>query len=196
MTPEEELGLVTESAKGDEDAFGDLVRFMAPALIRYLYSILGNLDSAEEVAQLSFLRAYQKIDRLRDPARFKAWLWRIARFAAFDRVRRERRRGPEPDSLDSIGIESGIPDYSVPEHLTARYDLIEKTRSAINRLPTENVEVLVLRYEEELTYQQMADRLDLTLFQVKARLARARSQLRPRLSELADEWKQFCDETS
>ncbi|MFT7618050.1 MAG: RNA polymerase sigma factor (sigma-70 family) [Planctomycetota bacterium] len=196
MTPEEEQELVTESTKGDAQAFTDLVRFLTPSLMRFLYSLLGNLESAEEVAQLSFLRAHTKIDKLKDPARFKAWLWRIARYAAFDRVRMERRRGPEPDSLENLGMDVGSPSLATPENQMIRFDMIVQAREHIDRLPLELREVLILRYEEELTYQEIADHFGLTLFQVKARLARARSELRPSLADLADEWRRFFDEKS
>ena len=196
MTPDRELKLVTRSAEGDDKAFDDLVRFLAPSLVRFLYSLLSDREAAEEVAQTAFLRAHAKLDRLRQPARFKAWLWRIARYAAFDRVRHQRRRGPSPDSLDAAGADSAALTRISPEHQLLRCDLIDRTRRAVDRLPSDTIEVLMLRYEEELTYQQMADRLGLTLFQVKARLARARAQLRPRLKPLADEWKRLCDETS
>ena len=196
MTPERELSLVKRSAAGDNHAFDDLVRFLAPSLIRFVYSLLGCRDAAEEVAQTAFLRAHGKLDRLKDPTRFKAWLWRIARFAAFDRVRHQNRRGPKPDSLDITGAAETALSTALPEHELIRCDLINRTRQAVERLPTDIAQVLMLRYEEELTYQQMADQLGLTLFQVKARLARARAQLRPRLKPLASEWKQLFDETS
>ena len=196
MSPEREIQLVTDSAEGDDQAFADLVRFLSPALVRFLVALIGNVEAAEEIAQTAFLRAHQHMHELRDPARFKAWLWRIAKFAAFDLVRKEKRRGPEPDSLESMGCENTALDKRAPEHGLVRFDLVEETKKALDRLPLEAAEVLRLRYEEELTYQQIADRLGMTLFQVKAKLARARAQLKPRLLGIAAEWKRFSDETS
>ncbi len=196
MTPEEEMKLVTGCQSGSEEAFCDLVRFMAPPLIRFLYAFLNDIDAAEEVAQLSFLRAHRGMARLREPRRFRAWLWRIARYAALDRIRQENRRGPKHDSFNEIGESWADENLVLPEEELVRMDMIETTRKAIDQLPPEIAKVLRLRYEKELTYRELAEELGLTLFQVKARLARARNELRPKLLKAASGWEQFCDEQS
>lgn len=194
MNLEQERILVTESARGDQRAFADLVRHMAPDLIRTITGIVRDADLAEELAQESFMRAWRNMDRLRDPTSFRCWLWQIARCAAMDALRTRFRRLPEPESLGEVGNETLVAPESPADLALDRRELAQATLASMAALTDDAAEILRLRYEHELSYRDMAERLGLNVVQVKARLARARSALKARLTTLAAEWRRLDDE--
>ncbi len=196
MNLERERALVAGSARGDERAFADLVRHFAPELIRSLTILVRDADLAEDLCQESFLRAWRNLDRLRDPESFRRWLWQIGRCAAFDALRRRLRGGCEVESLDEA-LHDSLPgsDVSVDQILRRR-ELARETRGLIETLPEDAMTILRLRYEHELSYRAMAERLGLGVVQVKARLARARKALRGRLDGIAADWRRLDDERS
>ncbi|MCB9831237.1 MAG: sigma-70 family RNA polymerase sigma factor [Planctomycetes bacterium] len=196
MNPERERALIADSARGDQRAFADLVRLMAPDLIRGLTRILRDADRAEEISQLAFLRAWRNLDRLRDPRSFRMWLWQIARCAAFDALRRRFRPGDEVGVLDELPAEALAVDAPGIGEELARRELAEEALRELQVLPDEALELLRLRYEQELSYREMAERLGLTVTQVKARLARCRAALRVRLERIAAEWRRLDAERS
>ncbi len=196
MTPQRQEELVKDSARGNGEAYGHLVRLLAPSLMRYVYGMIGNHETAEEVTQSAFVRAYRSLGQLREPSRFRGWLWRIARFAAYDRLRQERRRHGTFESLDDGALKEDLAELQPPGHDIMRLELLSRVHEEINELPPEVIVTLRLRYEENLSYEQMANRLGIPASLVKSRLGRARARLRPRLKKIALEWKQISDETS
>ena len=184
---------------GDQDAFTQLMQFMAPPLIRYVGVIVRDGDIAEDVCQEAFVRAYRHLDQLRDPGKFRRWLWKIARCVAID-VQRIRSRSasnevdPAQLMLDELdGFES---DDGAADHRVLYDDILGDVRGIVATLPDSARELIELRYTEQLSYRRIGERLGLGVVQVKARLARARSKLRDSLDALDRELKELRDEMS
>jgi RNA polymerase sigma factor (sigma-70 family) len=170
--------------RGEGKAFSELVARYQDRIYRFLLRLTRSPDDALELTQDTFMRAYQGLDRWRPDALFKTWLFRIARNAAFDRLRRDKL-------VEFVEIEEDaeLPDPAAgPEAIVEtaqRYRLLE---AALARLPADHREILLLREIEEMSYDDIAVVLNLNVGTVKSRIARARAALLAKLkpqSELA-----------
>ena len=191
----EEVRWVQQAREGSEWAVTRLVNSYAESLTRYINCILDDESSAEEIAQLAFVRAFGRLKDLQENAAFRNWLWKIGRCAALD-FRRTLGRGTK-GMVDNVATEKL--DMNPSEALSAdlfweRENVIDVTRGVIKDLPPDAQDLLTWRYGDNLTLRQIGDRTGETVSTVKARLARLRSRLRPRLDKLAGEWKRLRDE--
>lgn len=183
--PDEEL--VAAVLAGDRERFGDLVDRYQGRLVNYLYRLLRNLDEAHELAQEVFLKVYQALDRFDPRYRFSTWLFRVAQNAAIDQIRR-RRLKLVPIHRQEEGDEEGR-DWDLPSpergpyrHLRNR-ERGEAIQQAIDALPWEYRELIVLRHYGELSYEEIAGVKGMPLGTVKNKLFRGRQLLKEKLSE-------------
>jgi RNA polymerase sigma-70 factor (ECF subfamily) len=183
--PDEDL--VAAVLAGDRDRFGDLVERYQGRLVNYLYRLLRNLDEAHELAQEVFLKVYQALDRYDPRYRFSTWLFRVAQNAAIDQIRR-RRLKLVPIHRQEEGDEEGR-DWDLPgpergpyRHLRNR-ERGEAIQQAIDALPWEYRELIVLRHYGELSYEEIAGVKGMPLGTVKNKLFRGRQMLKEKLAD-------------
>lgn len=182
------------NASQPEDAdrnldFDALVAKYDKKIFNVIYRMLGDYEEATDLTQETFISAYKHYDRFRGDSKVFTWLYQIARNLCINRVRqRERQRSirleslDQPRDMDDEGVTREIPDWSQsPQRVLENNELREKLISAINSLPPDYKEVLVLREYESLTYNEIVTRTGLTLENVKTRLSRARGMLRRKL---------------
>lgn len=182
--PDEEL--VAAVLGGDRERFGDLVERYQGRLVNYLFRLLRNLDEAHELAQEVFLKVYQALDRFDPRYRFSTWLFRVAQNAAIDQIRR-RRLKLVPLHRQEEGDEEGR-DWDLPSpergpyrHLRNR-ERGEAIQQAIDALPWEYRELIVLRHYGELSYEEIAGVKEMPLGTVKNKLFRGRQMLKEKLA--------------
>ena len=186
--PDDDLALVEASMSGDIAAFEELVRRHDRKLLRMAQQVTGNLEDAQEVVQETFLKAFQKLSQFQRNAKFSTWLIRIALNESFMKLRRRRKHAQElPLQYDDPNGDHqpmDVADWSPnPEELYSRSELHEILHQALDGLlPTLRV-VFVLRDVEGLSTLETAMVLGLQQGAVKARLFRARLQLREKLSK-------------
>jgi RNA polymerase sigma-70 factor (ECF subfamily) len=161
---------LVEIASGDLEAFGELVRRHQDFVYGAALRVVRNPVLAEDVAQEAFVRAYKALPDFRGQAQVRSWLYRIATNLALNAVTR-RREYPQ-QSLPEVAARRS------PERETELAMMRDDLESAIAQLPTDQREALVLREFEGLSYQEIADRLDLPLNTVRTRILRARRSLR------------------
>ena len=153
----------------------------------YSYALLltRNRAEAEDLVQETYLRAIKAIGRLRPDSNVKSWLFTILRNIWFNRLR-QWRTAPEIVELEPDGTgQNGAADSTKDPHATYVSNTErEQVRTAIQQLPIEFREIIILREYEELSYQEIATILECPLGTVMSRLARARSKLRDLLSPL------------
>jgi len=154
---------------GDESAFAELVARYQPRLRYYLGKMLGNAHSAEDALQDVWLSVFRGVPRLADVGAFRAWLYRIAR----DRAFREFRNRPAHQPLH----ESNLIDSTAEEANFTAEDA-EQIHAALDELPAEHREVLVLRYIEDMTYQEIAGIVGCQIGTVRSRLHYGKRALR------------------
>ena len=171
--------MIVRLQKGDEAAFEEFVTAYEKQVYRLALRQLGNPHDAQDAAQEVFLRAYRGIGRFRADAKLSTWVFQIAMNVCIDMVRRQSRR-PVVSLTQGDDEESMIdlPDESyAPEPIYERRALREEVQSALKRLSPEHREIIVLRDITGLSYEEIADVLQITTGTVKSRLFRARDRL-------------------
>lgn len=154
---------------GETTAFGEVIERFGPRLRYYLGHIVASPDRVDDVLQEVWLTAFRKVATLVEPAAFGAWLYRIARDkAAFER--RKRRR-------EILVDEAALDDRAGEEEEFSAEDA-EAIHAGLANLATEQREVLVLRFVEEMNYEEIARVTDLPVGTVRSRLHYAKRALR------------------
>jgi RNA polymerase sigma-70 factor, ECF subfamily len=152
-------------------------------LYGYAMVLSHNGSDAEDLVQETCLRALRGMGQLRPDGNVKSWLFTILRNVWLNQVRQRRTR-PEMAELDLENGTADRPDHTARDPLALYTNKVEQeqVRAAIQQLPLEFREVIILREYEELSYQEIANLLDCPTGTVMSRLARARSRLRDLLS--------------
>ena len=186
MVREDEHLLVNAAKGGDVAAFEELVNRYESKILRLTKNITGNREDAEDAMQDAFLKAYAHLDGFQQDSRFYTWLVRIAANEALMRLRKRRpgqRSLDEPIEGESDLMPRELEDWRPnPEREYAKAELQALLGEVIEKLEPEYRIVLVLRDIEELSTQEAADALGLSVTSVKSRLLRARLKLREKLS--------------
>lgn len=166
----------------DPEAFGDVVDRYKHAVINYLTRLVGNRDRAEEIAQETFVRLYQRLGSTWDDGRLAAYLFKIATNLVRSEERRKRRwRLLRP--LFPWGIEPEEPCHEPgPQHRLLASERQDRLRAALAELDLAHRAPLVLREIEGLSYQEVALALGLSEGTVKSRIHRGRQKLKELLS--------------
>ena len=175
----EEL-LLEKARHGDQEAFGELVRLYEKKVYALTLRMCKNPDDAAEAAQEAFLSAWQGLKFFRGEASFSTWLYRLASNACVDLLRKEQRhRAVSGPSLNDEDTYMDIADdAATPQELAERSELREQIEEGLQSLTPEHREVLILRELHQLSYDEIAQTLDLDTGTVKSRISRGRKALR------------------
>lgn len=179
MTEQE---LVARARAGDDEAFAQLMRDNETRIYNLTLRMTGNPEDAMDLAQEAFLNAWRGLKFFKGDSAFSTWVYRLASNACIDHLRRKKRRQdislsmPVDEEDDS---QPDIPDQRfLPEQELERQELRDAVTAGLNQLSDEHRQVLVMREINGLSYQEIADILDLEAGTVKSRIARARNSLR------------------
>jgi RNA polymerase sigma-70 factor (ECF subfamily) len=183
----DESVLVAQAREGDMQAFTSLVRRYEGKIFRLAVHVTQNREDAEDVLQETFMKAYEHLDQFKGDSKFYTWIVRIAVNQALMKLR--RRRTDKTVSMDET-IDTGedtvvreIADWGEdPERQFSREELGEILDGAIESLEPIYRSVFVLRDVEDLSTEDTAEALGLSVPAVKSRLLRARLQLREKLT--------------
>jgi len=179
--------LVAGALRGDRDAFGLIVERYESRLVNYLYRLVRSAEDAHDLAQEVFLKVYQALDRFDPQYRFSTWLFRVAQNAAIDMIRRQRLKLVSMSREDPEGGEERDWDFASGDP-TPYGDLRNRERGsaiqqAVDALPWEYRELILLRHFGELSYEEIATMKKLPLGTVKNKLFRGRQMLKERLGD-------------
>jgi RNA polymerase sigma-70 factor (ECF subfamily) len=167
--------LVVRCQAGDEAAFEELVERYAPKLRYFLRKLLSSAEAADDCLQDVWLEVFRGLARLADPQAFRAWVYRIARDRAFGLLRKGRRQEQPLGEID-------VPDEAADESEFSPEDAA-RIHAALDRLPAEQREVLVLRFLEEMSYDEIARVTSQPLGTVRSRIHYAKRALGRALRE-------------
>jgi RNA polymerase sigma-70 factor (ECF subfamily) len=167
--------LIVQSLRGDTSAFGNLVLRYRKLVIGVAYRVCGDAQMAEDIAQETFVRVWDKLPTYRPTGDLRAWICRIASNLTIDMLRRHKAT----TDIETAIVEA--PD-SWPENRVMEQERADAVRSAIEALPTHARLALVMREYEGLSYKEIAQALDIPLGTVKSRLSDARHRLQQRLA--------------
>lgn len=176
----QEQRLVDAARQGDEGAFESLVRLYEKRVFALAVRMCGNQEDAAEAAQEAFLAAWQGLRFFRGDSSFSTWLYRLTSNACVDLLRREgRHRSAAGPSLDDEELNCDVPDAAPsPQEEAEHRELRAQIEEGLRTLSPEHRQVLLLREMHQLSYDEIADTLDLDVGTVKSRISRGRKQLR------------------
>jgi RNA polymerase sigma-70 factor (ECF subfamily) len=176
MQPIDEVAVVRQAIAGQRFAQGELARLAFPRIMACCLSRVHRQADAEELAQETLLRALQRLSSLEHPERWMAWIRGIAIHVCLDWIRKTHGR------LESELAQDPCEEHSLPDQIVANREERHLVLKEVHQLPEELREVLILHYFDSMTYEQMADWLNVARATVSERLSRARQVLRSRLS--------------
>jgi RNA polymerase sigma-70 factor (ECF subfamily) len=187
VTSDEQV--VERALSGDAEAFGEIVRRWERRIFALAYGMLGREEDARDATQETFLSAFRNLRGFRGEAKVSSWLHRIAVNQCITRQRRAKVRGETAleDETEAVGASYSAPAHQSPARAAESRERTEMVRRAVSALPAELRQVIVMKEFEELTFQEIAEALDLPLSTVKSRLYTALRQLQMRLKNMASE---------
>jgi RNA polymerase sigma-70 factor (ECF subfamily) len=185
----DETEVLSLAREGDVKAFSELVRRYEGKIFRLAQHITGNREDAEDVLQETFLKAYEHLDQFQGNSKFYTWIVRIAVNESLMKLRKRKsdRTVPLDEPVDT-GEDTVVREIAVwednPEQKYSREELANILEEAVETLRPAFRTVFVLRDIEELSTEETAEALGISVPAVKSRLLRARLQLREKLTRL------------
>ncbi len=185
---ETEHSLIQRAQKGDQDAFAALVEEHQRYIYNLALRVVKDENEALDLTQETFVRAWTALPNFRRQSQFRTWLYRITTNLCYNRLPNLRR------SLNDLGddVMEDIPETSSTLHNPAHESESNETRKYLHqaiRSLEENYRLLItLRYQNELSYEEIASTLNLPLGTVKTGIFRAKEQLRKSLVHLEESW--------
>jgi RNA polymerase sigma-70 factor (ECF subfamily) len=179
--------LIERIKQGDRDAYHDMVTRYWDRIFNRVHHLLKNQQDAEEVTQDAFIRAHRGLANFRGDASFSTWLYQIATNLAHNRYwywfRRKRDYSisldqPLSDEGD-LTLENVMPsEGETPSEAAVTQEFVDRVSECMEGLGAKHREVLMLRNVQNLSYEEIARQLDISVGTVKSRIARARESLR------------------
>lgn len=180
--------IIERALTGDADAFGELVRRWERRIFALSYGMLGREEDARDATQETFMAAFRNLRGFRGEAKVSSWLHRIAVNQCITRQRRAKVRSEtalDDEQEKNAGSFATSSAFS-PSRLVEKRQVARAVRLAVNSLPVELRQVIVMKEFEELTFKEIAETLDLPLSTVKSRLYTALKQLQMRLEKFTE----------
>ena len=178
---------LVELAVGENpEAFGEIVKRWERKIFALCFGMLSREDEAKDAAQETFIAAYRNLSKFRGEAKVSSWLHRIAVNQCLTTKRRAKTRS-EDFLDDETNADEKIfvaPAHLTPAKTTEQNERLKLIRQAVNSLPADLKQIVVMKEFEEMTFQEISDTLDLPLSTVKSRLYTALKQLRSKLQNV------------
>lgn len=185
---EQETILIQEALGGSQKAYRELTEKHQVAVYHIIYKIVRDKETANDLVQETFMKAFSSLASYRSEFRFSTWLYKIAANCSIDFLRKKKINAlsldQELETKDgTVGIE--VPDYSYhPERELERKQQRFSIEEAIQSLPDKYREVIIYRHKDDKSYEEIADLLDIPVGTIKARIFRARELLKKKLKGL------------
>jgi RNA polymerase sigma-70 factor (ECF subfamily) len=173
---DQERAWIEQALTGDREAFGQLVRAYERPVYNLTYRMLGDPAEAEDAAQETFLRAFNKLATYQPERKFVNWLLSIASHHCIDRLRR-RNRAPQLSLDGPMPPQWLTSDAPRPDQVVDKKQRREQVRQVLETLPADYRAAVVLRYWYGLSYREIATTMDTTESAIKSRLHRARRMM-------------------
>ena len=186
--------LIRRAQGGEKEAFGDLVELLQDRVYNFSFRLTGNRDRAWDLSQEAFLKAFAAIGSFRGGSRFYTWIYRILLNLHMNKEKSMGRR-MEKRSLSmnqtrddnhrsALGERLAGPGNSDPSSEVLRKERKAAVQEAISQLAADQKQVVLLRDMEGMSYEEIADLLEIPVGTVRSRLHRAREELKRRLERI------------
>ena len=179
VPPDPDAAAMLAVASGDQQALRRLIDRWQNPLINFFYRSLHSYETAEDLAQVTFVRIYRAAGRYRPEARFSTYLFQVARRLLINEFRRQGRK--PLDTVDPEELGGSVSGRAPLE----RMEIEEAFREALAQLPENHRSALLLRKQQELSYEEIAAAMDTSVSSVKTWIHRARARLKELLVDFA-----------
>jgi RNA polymerase sigma-70 factor (ECF subfamily) len=184
---EEDIQLVARARTGDERAFKALLEKYERAVFTICLRMVRNRDEATDLAQEAFIKTFSSLDRYNPAYAFSSWLFKITSNLCIDYLRKRRistfaMDEPVESEKGEFTRQYESPDPT-PDETFSRNETMQKLDAGIAALPEHYRIMLVLRHQEDMSYEEIAESLAIPLGTVKARIHRAREMLKTILED-------------
>lgn len=177
MGNQQERAVIAEVLDGQVDQFRYLVERYHKGLIQHLFHMVGDGQTAEDIAQEAFIRAFNKLDQYNPNYAFSTWLYKIADNLAYKSLKKSARVVVSDElEVEVIDYNSPSPEESADKNITK-----EHIKEAVDSLPTNYKRVITMYYWDNFNYEEIADIIDHPVGTVRTWLFRAKEQLRKEL---------------
>jgi RNA polymerase sigma factor (sigma-70 family) len=176
-----DYNLVVSAKGGSQKAYAELMQRYKDSIFYMVLKMVNNKDDAMDLTVSTFAKAFENLDKYKPDFAFSTWLFRIATNGSIDFIRRRKLNTTSLDSFRSDDNEDRVleikSDVLNPEEFSIKKQQTEQLKEIIDKLPIRYRTLIVLRYFDELSYEEISIQLDLPLGTVKAQLFRARDLL-------------------
>lgn len=182
----EELIVIQQALEGNREAFRQLFEDNKKKIFSLAYQYTKNLEDAEDILQETFIKAYNALNkyRLQDDSNFSSWLYRIGINCSIDHLRKNKMK--KDKYFDENNLQSGPPDneHSNPEYSGQLREVRKNLEQILNRLPTGQRMVFILRHYQQLSVKEIAEYMKCSEGSVKKQLFRAFSSIKKHFRSL------------
>ncbi len=184
----EDWSIVESCLNGNREAYALLVKKYEKSVFNIVYRLIGTTEEARDITQETFIRVYKSLRQVKPEFKFSNWLFKIATNLCKDRLKKRKITAVSLNEFDYL-LDQEISHENKDSLLDYQKNLIptdeqEQVQRAISNLPFIYRRVVVLRYIQDLTYQEIADILEIPLGRVKVQLHRAHQILYDQLSDM------------
>ncbi len=178
----EERMLITQAKNGNVSAFETLVKKYQNSIYYLCRRMTGSHQSADDVSQETFIKAYFALNSFKDGMNFFTWIRKIAVNNSLNFIKVSKREEPLGDRAEKIAGNSSM-GQELPHEMLQRNQTEQKFKKALKALPPEQKIVFILRVYENLSYKEIAQLLEISEGTVMSRLSRAREKLKSMMAE-------------
>ncbi len=176
-----DFSLVEKAKEGSQKAYAELMQRYKDSIFFMVVKMVNNKDDAMDITVTTFAKAFENLEKYRPDYAFSTWLFRIATNGSIDFIRKKKIA---TTSIHGMGYDGGEEkvfeiksDGLNPEEHSIKKQQTEQLKEIIDKLPTRYRTLIILRYFDELSYEEIAEQMDLPLGTVKAQLFRGRDLL-------------------
>jgi RNA polymerase sigma-70 factor (ECF subfamily) len=194
-TVKSDVDLMLAAQLGDDEAFATLVQRHRSAVVNLAYRYVSNRADAEDLAQEVFIRVHRARDRYRPEAKFKTWLYRIAVNASLNEIRNRKNRptfraagladaggdGEARGGEATFGARVADDRLPGPQEALELSEMQQQVRAAVDALPERQRMAIILNKFHGLSYEELAETMEMTIPGIKSLLVRARANVRERI---------------
>ncbi|HEX7367013.1 MAG TPA: sigma-70 family RNA polymerase sigma factor [Pelobium sp.] len=176
-----DFSLVEKAKEGNQKAYAELMQRYKDSIFFMVLKMVNNKDDAMDITVTTFAKAFENLEKYRPDYAFSTWLFRIATNGSIDFIRKKKISTTSIDGMSYDGGEDKVfeikSDSLNPEEHSIKKQQTEQLKEVIEKLPTRYKTLIILRYFDELSYEEIAEQMDLPLGTVKAQLFRGRDLL-------------------